>query len=96
MSDTDERLHLGQAEIALNNGQYETALELYRKALNDEPENLLALSRAGAVCMMLEKYENALRYFNRAIEVDPDNGDNYFNLGNAYFFQDQYSKAFDC
>ena len=96
MSDTDKELNLGQAEIALNNGQYETALELYRKALNDDPENLLALSRAGAVCMMLEKYENALRYFHRAIEVDPDSGDNYFNLGNAYFFQEQYSKAFDC
>ena len=96
MNENDAQYNLNQAEIALNNGQYETALELYRKALNDEPDNLLALSRAGAVCMMLEKYENALRYFNRAIEVDPDNGDNYFNLGNAHFFQDQYSKAFDC
>ena len=96
MNENDAQYNLKQAEIALNNEQYETALELYRKALNDEPENLLALSRAGAVCMMLEKYENALRYFHRAIEVDPDNGDNHFNLGNAYFFQDQYSKAFDC
>ena len=96
MNVSDVQYNLNQAEIALNNGQYKTALELYREALNAEPDNLLALSRAGAVCMMLEKRENALGYFNRAVEVDPDNGDNYFNLGNAYFFQDQYTKAFDC
>lgn len=96
MSNAKIEEDISRAEIALNNGQYETALELYREALNDEPNNLLALSRAGTVCMMLEKHENALGYFNRAVEVDPDNGDNYFNLGNAYFFQDQYTKAFDC
>ena len=87
---------ISNAEIALNNGQYEVALELYREVLNAEPENMLALSRAGAVCMLLEKHENALRYFSRAVEIDPDNGDNYFNLGNAYFFQEKYNKAFDC
>ncbi|MGN0537455.1 MAG: tetratricopeptide repeat protein, partial [Acutalibacteraceae bacterium] len=28
-------------------------------------------------------------------EIDPQNGDNYFNLGNSYFFHDNYSKALE-
>ena len=86
---------LNDAEIALSNNHFNVALDLYREVLETEPDNLLALSRAGMVCIILEKHENAIRYFSRAIKADPENGDNYFNLGNAYFLQEKYNKAFE-
>ena len=76
------------AETAFSNGNYSLALEWFRKALNEEPENMEALSRAGAVCVPLNKFDESLEFFKKALELDPENGDNYFNLGNAYFFKE--------
>lgn len=81
------------AETAFSNGNYSLALEWFRKALNEEPENMEALSRAGAVCVPLNRFDESLEFFKKALELDPENGDNYFNLGNAYFFKGELAKA---
>lgn len=83
------------AEIAMNNRQFEVALTWYKKALAEEPTDLYVLSRAGAACVQLKLFDDALGYFSKAVELDPENGDNYFNLANAYFFMDNVSKAFE-
>lgn len=84
------------AELAAQNGRYETALDLYQSVLALEPENLHALSRSGAICVQLKRFELALDMFRRALAVDPENGDNYFNLGNAFFFNKDQAHAFEC
>jgi tetratricopeptide (TPR) repeat protein len=86
---------LTNAEIAFANKQYDTALSWYQKVLEVTPDNIYALSRAGAICVPLGKFEEALLYFGRAMKLAPDNGDNAFNYGNACFFQKDYVKAFD-
>ena len=87
---------LANAELAIENGQNAVALDWLRKALELEPENLEALSRAGAVGVALQQFGEALDYFQKAKELDPTNGDNHFNLGNAYFFHNEHAKAFEC
>lgn len=85
---------LTNAEIAFANKQYGAALEWYQKVLEVTPDDVYVLSRAGALCVPLGKFQEAMLYFGRAKELDPDNGDNAFNYGNACFFNKDYVKAF--
>lgn len=86
--------YLSNAETAYSNKQYAEALSWYIKFLNETPDDIYALSRAGAICVPLGKFEDALKYFGRAKKLDPNNGDNLFNYGNACFFNRDYTKAF--
>ena len=83
------------AETAFSNENYALALEWFRKALEENPNDLQALSRAGMVCVPLDKYDESFEYFQKAMELNPENGDNAFNLGNAYFFHGDYGKALE-
>ncbi|MBE6843092.1 MAG: tetratricopeptide repeat protein [Ruminococcus sp.] len=83
------------AETAFSNENYALALEWFRKALEEKPDDLQALSRAGAVCVPLDKFDESFKYFKKAMEIDPENGDNALNLGNAYFFNGDYGKALE-
>ena len=83
------------AEIAFSNKQYNAALTWYQKVLEITPDDIYVLSRAGAICVPLGRFEEALLYFGHAKELDPQNGDNAFNYGNACFFNKDYVKAFE-
>lgn len=83
------------AEIAFVNKQYSAALEWYQKVLEITPDDLYVLSRAGAICVPLGKFEEAMLYFGRAKELNPENGDNAFNYGNACFFNKDNTNAFE-
>lgn len=95
MSDKLYSEALSAAEMAFSNREFETALEYYQKALQEKADDIYTLSRAGCTCIALEKNSEAFTYFNRAVEIDPRNGDNYYNLGNAYFFAGEYDKCLD-
>lgn len=86
--------YLLNAEIAMENRQYNAALTGFNKALDLEPENIYAHSKAGAICVALGRFEEALSHFGKAMELDPQNGDNAFNYGNACFFNRDFAKAF--
>lgn len=82
------------ANIAFENKQYDTALGWYQKVLDITPDDIYVLSRAGAICVSLGKFGDALKYFSRARELDPRNGDNAFNYANACFFNKDNVGAF--
>ncbi len=86
---------LASAEAAFGNKQYQVSLEYYQKALEKKPDDLYVLSRAGSICVVLGQYNYAFKYFLHAAELDPNNGDNYYNLGNAYYFIKDYAKCLD-
>ncbi len=63
------------------------------KNLNPDTDAEFWTDRAGLVAT----YGNdkmAVIYYNKAIKLDPDNGDSYFNLGISYGELGHYSKAF--
>ena len=91
----DEKICLMNADTAFENKQYPEALSWYKKALGLDENNLYALSRAGAICVPMGKFSEALEYFERARQLDPENGDNYFNCGSAWFFNKNNVKAFE-
>lgn len=88
------RTYLLNADTAFANQQFETALEWYQRVLELTPNDLHALSRAGAICVPLGRFSEALSFFEQAKTLDPENGDNAFNLGNAWFFNRNPAKAF--
>lgn len=84
---------IANAETAYASRQYAESLTWFEKALEKDPNDLYALSRAGAICVSLSRFEDALKYFGRAKDLDPQNGDNLFNFGNACFFNHDYAGA---
>ncbi len=86
--------YLLNAEIALENRQYNAALAGFQKVIALSPDDVYALSKAGAICVALGRFDEALRHFGRAMEIDPRNGDNAFNYANACFFNRNFGKAF--
>lgn len=91
----EERETLMNAEIAFANRKYNEALIWYQKALEETPDDIYVLTRAGSICVPLGRFEEALKYFGHAKELDPNNGDVVFNYANACFFNKDNVVAFE-
>lgn len=85
--------YVANAEMAFNNKEFGIALDWYKKALEENQNDIYVISRIGALCVPLNQFDDAMKYFKKAVELDPENGDNLFNLGNAYFFAQDYTNA---
>ena len=70
-------------------------MEWFRKAISVNEKSLTAIAKAGAACVSLSKFDEALSYFKKIYEMQPDSGDNAFNVGTVYFFQGNYAKALE-
>jgi Flp pilus assembly protein TadD len=65
-----EQKHLAQRFISL--GDYEDALDAYRRSLNSYPHDAAALAGAGYAAFQLGRYALAERYLRSAVAVDPN------------------------
>lgn len=83
------------ADMAFTNENYESALNWYNKALAEAPTDEYALSKAGAALVSMSRFDESFDYFQRAVTAGPDNGDNLFNMANAYFFSGDINKAME-
>ena len=86
---------VANADMAFANGKYENAVSWYDKALKEAPDDEYCLSKAGTSLVSLSKFDKAFGYFQRAVDADPNNGDNVFNMANAYFFAGDIPKAME-
>ncbi|MDS0524364.1 tetratricopeptide repeat protein [Clostridium sp. SHJSY1] len=53
------------------------------------------LNEQGSIYMEAENYEEAIKCFEKAREIDPKAIDAYVNLGIAYASQDNFDKAYE-
>ncbi|MEW6115469.1 MAG: tetratricopeptide repeat protein [Nitrospirota bacterium] len=67
----DALLRMG--DIALNNEDYKTALEYYKKARDIDPRNLQALLSLELVMERTQRHEDALRYLEDILDIDAEN-----------------------
>jgi tetratricopeptide (TPR) repeat protein len=81
------------SEKLYNDGQYEAALEWCKKEIDRNPTNADAYSNAGRICLLLGQLKEAEEYFEKAIKLDEQNGEHYFDLGNIFFGQERYDDA---
>lgn len=86
---------MANGETAFANENYDVSMSMFSRALEEAPNDVYALSRAGAAAVACGKFEEAFGFFRRATDNDPENGDNLFNMGNAYFFLGNIASAME-
>ena len=80
--DFKEHYHYGK--VYLESGEAENALSQFRVALETEPDNPNILIGAGRSLMLLERYEEAVEYLEKAVKRSPEFADVHFHLGMVY------------
>ena len=61
-----------QADVLINMGQYAQALDLLDKALQIDNKNAHTWAKHGQVLRRVERVDESLRSFTRAVELSPD------------------------
>lgn len=76
-------------------GDFEKAVEEYKKALELEPENIDAMSNLGVAFYNLGQLDEAIEQYTKAIELAPSDADIRSNLAAARVQKYQQSGAMD-
>ncbi len=76
-------------------GQHENSINCYQKALKLEPTNGHLYDSIGNEYLALKKYKEAMPYFQRLTELNPEVEDGFYNLGQCLFFTHNYPKAIE-
>ena len=85
------------AQIKMHNEDFEGAAEAYRAAALAKPEDARLRYRLGMALQSLERYDEAFSTFEKAIEIDPDYMDPYYQLGRtAVFSETNLERAAEC
>jgi arylsulfatase A-like enzyme/Tfp pilus assembly protein PilF len=71
-------------EIARDESSFEKIASMYRKVLADDPNVIDAWFNLGNVYYRFRKYEEAIKYFQKALELKPDYDLPVINMANAY------------
>ena len=78
---------------ALQNQNYQAAVESYKRALELEPKNKPAFRGLGAAYLGLQKKDDAIATFNKLLEINPYDEYAYTGIGYAYTIDHDYDKA---
>jgi tetratricopeptide (TPR) repeat protein len=75
------RAHFGKAEASLGIPKLsvEEILELYKKAVELEPDNVFYLTTLGSFCTDIGRFNEAEEFYNKATEIDEENASLYFS-----------------
>jgi tetratricopeptide (TPR) repeat protein len=80
-------------DIFSREGNRESAIKEYSKAIALEKENPVLLCMRGKQLLDLDRYEAAIEDFSQALEIDPEHASAYYNRGNAYAQLDELLRA---
>jgi len=70
---------------------YETAIDLFKKALSLDPTNYLLLNKVGATLAHLGRADEAIMLYHKALDIRPNYVRVWVNLGIAHAFKGQYA-----
>jgi tetratricopeptide (TPR) repeat protein len=77
--------HFGLGLLELRAGSAAIAIPSFEQALANGGESATVLNTLGAACVEAGDHARAIEFFRRAIELDPQFGDAYSNLGYLLF-----------
>lgn len=92
MANESTWLLIGQ--VAQQMGDLDHAHAAYDHVLRHNPVSLAGLTHAAAVARVKENYPKAIDYFQRALNLQEDNGEVWSALGHCYLMQDDLQKAY--
>ncbi|MDP3450512.1 MAG: tetratricopeptide repeat protein, partial [Anaerolineaceae bacterium] len=75
---------MSQGHTAAWEQDWAKALENYRLALLENPQDAMALSSAGLACYQLEQYDEALKLYIRCSSITPDDPMPYEKMGRIF------------
>lgn len=76
-------------------GQYELAIEQYKKAIQLEYNYAKTHNNLASVYFLMGKYEKAVNEYLESIEIKPDYVEAYYNLGMVYEAMQRFDKAIE-
>lgn len=77
-----------QGVILAKAGNIEAAIEKFNKAMEIDPMLIDTYKNYADLFLHIERYEDAINYYKKALLIEKK-GEIYFQLGNAYFMNDQ-------
>lgn len=80
----DQDMSLALSNTLINLGRPEEAVTLFKKAVDDNPNDKYNRYNYGVVLLSVEDYENAEKQFLAALELDREYSNAIFNLGVTY------------
>ncbi|MED5476065.1 MAG: adenylate/guanylate cyclase domain-containing protein [Candidatus Neomarinimicrobiota bacterium] len=66
-------------------GKFEYALERILNSYKTDPNNSRLANEVGRTCLLNRDYENAIKYYNKAIELAPNQSRFYCDLSKVYY-----------
>lgn len=91
----DADLFCNNANKLLRKNYTAHAIKLYKKIIQINPQNYIALSNLGSAYIEEDKYEMAIKVLDDSISINPKYTSAWYNLGNAYFYYGLKEKAKD-
>ena len=76
-------------------GQYQMAMEIFKKLIEKNPQNARYHYWLGSVFHKLEGYEAALKEVHRAVELEPHNAFYHYSLGKTLHKLGRYEEALE-
>ena len=91
-----ERTRVDVGEEYASEGRYEEALHEFREAIKDNPRDAAAHLQIGLIYFYVQKKpKDAVAQIKKALEIDHNMPDAYYNLGYIYAKAGQYDDAID-
>lgn len=78
-------IHNNLGVVYWRQGDTAAAEREWAEALRLNPQNAIVLNNLGLLCAKEKRYEDAIQYFRRAIQLKPNYTDPHLNLGTLYF-----------
>ncbi len=92
---TSMRAFTGLGELYIRKGDFETAQKYLSQALNISPEDEVAAYNVGEVFFSHQKIDEAIKYFELAIQIKKDWSKPYLKLGYANLNKGDFGKALE-
>jgi len=86
---------LDEAAALFNTGNFEDAGVIYKRILQDDPNDSDALNLLGLVDYSLKNYQQALILFSKAISIYPHDASFHSHLGNTFKELGRYAEALE-
>ncbi|MGM0608593.1 MAG: tetratricopeptide repeat protein [Candidatus Muiribacteriota bacterium] len=84
---------LEEAIVYHKAGEYDSAVNFYKKILSREPSNEVANNNLGIIYVTRENYDKAIECFGSILKIYPNNVDAAFNLGKAFMMKEDFINA---